>query len=180
MSGCENLVRDTQYGELMMKLVRVLFSTTSKRHDSTEFEMLSKYLRMQYLRLVRTGFEDRKVDILQDSANVAHAQGKREAAIEAILETEASIKRKNKTHMANKTILATSLHIWKTNRRYHVQTLVLTEKEPTKKGSEPEEAEYEQAEGKDLNVHPTLKLVCISKEMKYNYILYIRSESKLS
>ena len=36
LSGCENYVRDTNYGELMMKLIRTLFGTTSKRFNTTE------------------------------------------------------------------------------------------------------------------------------------------------
>lgn len=55
LSGCVNDVRDTSAGELMMKSVRTIFNSTTKRYETVLAEMLRKSLNLQILRVVRNG-----------------------------------------------------------------------------------------------------------------------------
>jgi len=56
-SGCDNNVRDTQMGELLMKSCKILFGDTNKRYHSVLKDMLSKYLHLQYMFIAQKGLE---------------------------------------------------------------------------------------------------------------------------
>ena len=58
-AGCDNHVRDTSEGELYMKVIRSLFNSTSKRHDSYLKEMLRKHQHLLYLKWMRRGMDHR-------------------------------------------------------------------------------------------------------------------------
>jgi hypothetical protein len=63
-AGCDNNVRNTELGELFMKLVRCIWNSTSKRFSSVEYEMLKKYIHLQVLDVIKKGINDRKgVDV---------------------------------------------------------------------------------------------------------------------
>ena len=58
-AGCDNSVRDTQLGELFMKLVRVIWGMTSKKYASVEYEMLKMYRNLQFLDIIKKGVQHR-------------------------------------------------------------------------------------------------------------------------
>jgi len=57
--GCDNSVRDTELGELFMKLVRCIWNTTSKKYASVEYEMLKKYRNLLFLDVIKRGIQQR-------------------------------------------------------------------------------------------------------------------------
>jgi len=59
--GCDNNVRDTEHGEMLMKLCKVLFSDTNKRYSTVLRDMLRKYLHLQYMAIARKGMEDANI-----------------------------------------------------------------------------------------------------------------------
>jgi len=61
-SGCDNSVRDTQLGELFMKLVRGIWNTTSKKYVSEHYEMLKKYRNLLFLDFMKKGIVHRLGD----------------------------------------------------------------------------------------------------------------------
>lgn len=58
-TGCDNSVKNTELGELFMKLVRCIWNTTSKKFASVEYEMLKKYRNLQVLDLIKRGINHR-------------------------------------------------------------------------------------------------------------------------
>ena len=56
--GCDNNVRDTEHGEMLMKLCKVLFSDTNRRYSTVLKDMLRKYMHLQYMAIARKGMED--------------------------------------------------------------------------------------------------------------------------
>jgi hypothetical protein len=57
--GCDNSVRDTEIGELFMKLIRCIWNTTSKKYSSIDYEMLKKFLKLQFLDIIKRGINHR-------------------------------------------------------------------------------------------------------------------------
>ena len=56
-SGCDNNVRDTEQGEMLMKLCKVLFTDTNMRYHTVLKDMLKKYLHLEYMSLARKGLD---------------------------------------------------------------------------------------------------------------------------
>jgi len=73
-SGCDNSVRDTQLGELFMKLVRGIWNTISKKYLSEHYEMLKKYRNLMFLDLMKKGIVHRRGENIFSQKR--HCQGK--------------------------------------------------------------------------------------------------------
>ena len=96
--GCDNNACDTEMGEMLMKLCKVMFADTSRRYHTVLRDMLTKYLHLQYLAIAQKGFADTNVTnvILPDTS---------------------------KSHNTTKTILANTSFEFKTNRNYRTQKI---------------------------------------------------------
>jgi hypothetical protein len=60
-SGCDNNARDTEMGEMMMKLCKLLFGDTSRRYHTVLRDMLVKYMHLQYMAIAEKGFKDANI-----------------------------------------------------------------------------------------------------------------------
>ena len=60
-SGCDNNSRDTEMGEMMMKLCKLLFGDTSRRYHTVLRDMLIKYMHLQYMAIAEKGFNDANI-----------------------------------------------------------------------------------------------------------------------
>jgi len=60
-SGCDNNARDTEMGEMMMKLCKLLFGDTSRRYHTVLRDMLIKYMHLQYMAIAEKGFKDANI-----------------------------------------------------------------------------------------------------------------------
>ena len=54
-SGCDNNIRNTEWGEGCVKKSKVLFNATQKRYLTVEKQMLQKYMHTEYISLARLG-----------------------------------------------------------------------------------------------------------------------------
>jgi hypothetical protein len=68
-NGCDNRTRDTEMGELEMKLVRSYFGSTSKRFSSVEEEMLKRYRNEEFLSITRKSKSDKIDDMVENPRN---------------------------------------------------------------------------------------------------------------
>jgi len=133
-AGCDNHVRDTSEGELYMKVIRSLFNSTSKRHDSYLKEMLRKHQHLLYLKWMRRGMD--------------HRLAKKERDVMACEEASCSSKRS----FINLTLVQTDVFIFQTNASYKNQILLFS----------TDSNKYVREESiQELNIHPLLKLVCV-------------------
>jgi len=130
-AGCDNHVRDTNEGELYMKIIRTLFNTTSKRHDSYLKEMLRKHQHLAYLQWIRKGLDYRQ------------GKGKNEC----VANEELSNVRK---HSGNHTLKQTDVYKFESNGTYKNQHVVFCDR--TNKFVQHRTED-------DLNLHPLLKMV---------------------
>jgi hypothetical protein len=62
--GCDNNARDTEHGEMLMKLCKLLFGDSSGRYHTVLNEMMKKYLHLQYMCIAHKGFEEAKEDTM--------------------------------------------------------------------------------------------------------------------
>ena len=60
-SGCDNNARDTEMGEMMMKLCKLLFGDTSRRYHTVLRDMLIKYMHLQSMAIAEKGFKDANI-----------------------------------------------------------------------------------------------------------------------
>jgi hypothetical protein len=60
-NGCDNNCRDTEHGESMMKMCKVLFADTNMRYFTVLKDMLKKYLHLEYLCIAKKGLEHANV-----------------------------------------------------------------------------------------------------------------------
>ena len=98
-SGCNNNSRDTELGEMMMKLCKLLFADTSRKYNTVLRDMLVKYLHLQYMAIAEKGFLD---------ANILHC-----------LLPDA-----RKSHNSSKSIATSTTWDFKTNSCYRIQKIV--------------------------------------------------------
>jgi len=63
--GCDNSVRDTELGEMLMKMCKLLFADTNRRYNTVLRDMLLKYLHLQYMGIARKGLLDIDVHCLR-------------------------------------------------------------------------------------------------------------------
>lgn len=61
-SGCDNNARDTEHGEMFMKLCKLLFADTTRRYNSVLSEMMIKYLHLEYMAIAEKGFKDADIE----------------------------------------------------------------------------------------------------------------------
>ena len=127
-SGCDNNVRDTEMGELSMKLCKVLFSDTSQKYFTVVKEMLLKYLHLEYMAIANKGLDEETV----------HMQGQ---CIDGSQQT--------KSHMHNTLLCEHENKRFKTNSNYNQQTVKWDENYQQYRPKRMEE---------DWKVHPMLKV----------------------
>lgn len=60
-SGCDNNARDTEAGESLMKICKVLFTDTNMRYHTVLKDMLQKYLHLEYLAIAKLGMKDSNI-----------------------------------------------------------------------------------------------------------------------
>jgi hypothetical protein len=65
--GCDNNARDTEMGEMMMKLCKLLFGDTSRRYHTVLRDMLVKYMHLQYMAIAEKGFKDSIVSQIESN-----------------------------------------------------------------------------------------------------------------
>jgi len=65
--GCDNSVRDTELGEMLMKMCKVLFADPNRRYHTVLKDMLRKYLHLQYMAIARKGLIDCRTPLQESS-----------------------------------------------------------------------------------------------------------------
>lgn len=104
-SGCDNNARDTEMGEMMMKLCKMLFGDTSRRYFTVLRDMLLKYLHLQYMAIAEKGFRDANIhDRLAVDVNKSHNKSER------IASSETFDFKTNKNHRIQKIVFSFSLY----------------------------------------------------------------------
>ena len=102
-SGCDNNVRDTEMGELLMKLCKLLFNDTSQKYYTVVKEMLLKYLHLEYMFIANKGLED------EEREQMRHQPPS------------------TKSHMHNTLLCQSNSKEFKTNSTYSKQTILWTD-----------------------------------------------------
>lgn len=59
--GCDNNFRDTEHGERLMKLCKLLFADTSARYHTVLRDMLTKFLHLEYMAIAHKGLVESNV-----------------------------------------------------------------------------------------------------------------------
>ena len=97
--GCDNNFRDTEHGERLMKLCKLLFADTSARYHTVLRDMLLKFLHLEYMSIAHKGLLD---------SNVSSS-----------ISVDAS-----KAHNVNVLLTSSEIFEFKTNKSYKKQRIV--------------------------------------------------------